>query len=274
MISRTESYNAVMDVTSSQAARWLEGNTHNRPVNQGHVERLAGEMKAGRWQLTHQGIAFSEGGVLLDGQHRLWAIVMADVTVAMRVFFNESAESVEYVDGGLARNAADRMNLGHRFAKDIGKAHLATLRCMVRGLGPMQRLAYGQEAELLGKHLSAIVFALDHLTMSTRARGVATAITRGVVARAYYSVDHNRLIHFCTVLKSGVATGAADEPIIVLRDFLVRTEKGRNRLDVVREQYGKTQRALKMHLAGETLTRLYATNVELFPLPEEIPAAI
>ena len=269
MITRTEPYNVVMDVTPSQAANWLEGNTHNRPVSQAHVERLAAEMRAGRWRLTHQGIAFSTGGVLLDGQHRLWAIVMADVDVPLRVFFNESPESVEYLDGGLARNAADRMNLGHRFARDVGKKHLATLRCMVRGLGPQQRLAYGTEAELLGKHLDAITFALDHLTMSTRARGVATAITRAVVARAYYSVDHNTLTHFCTVLKSGLASAPVDEPIIMLRDFLVRTEKGRNRLDVVREQYGKTQRALKAHLTGETLTRLYATNVELFPLPEE-----
>ena len=269
MITRTEPYNVVMDVTPSQAANWLEGNTHNRPVNQTHVERLAAEMRAGRWRLTHQGIAFSEGGVLLDGQHRLWAIVEADVTAPMRVFFNEPSDGIEYVDGGLARNAADRMNLGRRFARDVGKKHLATLRCMVRGLAPQKRLAYGEEAELLGKHLGAITFALDHLTMSTRARGVATAITRGVVARAYYSVDHGKLIQFCTVLKSGLATGADDEPIIVLRDFLVRTEKGRNRLDVVREQYGKIERSLKAYLFGEQLNRLYATHFELFPLPEE-----
>ena len=71
MVTRTEPYNVVMDVTPSQAANWLEGNTHNRPVTQAHVERLAAEMSAGRWRLTHQGIAFSTRGVLLDGQHRL-----------------------------------------------------------------------------------------------------------------------------------------------------------------------------------------------------------
>lgn len=269
MITRTEPQNVVMDVTPTRAANWLEGNTHNRPINQAHVERLAKEMKAGRWRLTHQGIAFSTGGVLLDGQHRLWAIVMADVTVPLRVFRNEPADGIEYIDGGLARGAADRMNLGRRFARDVGKKHLAVLRCMVRGLGPHQRLAYGEEADLLRRHLDAVAFALANLTMSTRARGVATAITRGVVARAYYSVAHEKLTHFCTVLTSGFATGPADEPIIMLRDFLVSSEKGHNRLDAVREQYGKTQRALKAHLSGEQLGRLYATHVELFPLPEE-----
>ncbi|HOD81757.1 MAG: hypothetical protein BWX88_03432 [Planctomycetes bacterium ADurb.Bin126] len=267
MISEHEPYCSIMEVTPSMAARWLEGNTHNRPLNQGHVERLAREITAGRWRLTHQGIAFSPGGVLLDGQHRLWAIVMADVPVTIRVFFNEPAENVEYLDGGLLRSAADRMSLSDRFGRSIDRKHLSVLRCMVRGLDPHQRLSYGEEADLLACHMGAIRFALEHLTMTERARGVGTAVTRGVIARAYYSVDHARLIHFCMVLRTGLATGPGDEPIIMLRDYLVQSEKGRNSLAVVREQYGKTERALKAHLTGETLAKLYAVTNELFPLP-------
>jgi len=133
-----------MEVTPSMAARWLEGNTHNRPVNNGHVERLASEMKAGRWRLTHQGVAFSPGGRLLDGQHRLWAIVMADVPVKTRVFFNEPAENIEYYDGGLIRNNADRMSLSKRFGKAFRpsrptaamKIRLAQARtCITRSTG-------------------------------------------------------------------------------------------------------------------------------------------
>jgi hypothetical protein len=140
---------------------------------------------------------------------------------------------------------------------------------MVRGLWPPRRLAFGEEVELLARHLAAIEFALSNLTMTVRAKGVSTALTRGVVARAFYSVDHARLIHFCAVLRGGIATGPADEPIILLRDFLVRNEKGRNDLSALREQYGKVERALKAHLDGEPLSRLYATVSELFPLPEE-----
>ena len=81
--------------------------------------------------------------------------------------------------------------------------------------------------------------------------------------------DHERLVHFCKVLKTGLASGPEDEPIILLRDYLVANEKGRSALAVVRECYGKTQRALKAHLLGENLTKLYAVVAELFPLPEE-----
>jgi hypothetical protein len=269
VIASSDPHNVVLDITPSMAARWLEGNTHNRPITQGHVERLAREMKAGRWRMTHQGIAFSPNGRLLDGQHRLWAVVMADVTVPMRVFFNEPGENIECFDGGLVRSAAHRMSLGQRFGQDIDHKHLAAMRCMVRGLDPKQRLAYGEEAELLAKHMDAVCFALKQLTMTERARGVATAVTRAVVARAWYSIDHDRLAHFCRVLKSGLATGPGDEPIILLRDYLVASDKGGNALAVVREQYGKTERALKAYLLGESLGRLYAAAAELFPLPEE-----
>jgi len=85
-----EPYNVVMDITPSQAFAWLEGNTHNRPLDQAHVERLARDMKAGRWRLT----------LLVDGQHRLWAVIEADVTVPMRVFFNEPPESRHVLDTG------------------------------------------------------------------------------------------------------------------------------------------------------------------------------
>lgn len=270
MIARTEPHNVVMQVTPSMAARWLEGNTHSRRLSQGHVERLAREMKSGRWKLTHQGIAFSTRGVLLDGQHRLWAIIMADAPVPLRVFFNEPADVVEDIDGGLARGTADRINLGDRFGREIGKKHLATLRCLVRGLWPPRRLAFGEEIDLLGRHLAAIEFALANLSLTVRARGVSTAITRAVVARAWYSVNHGRLSHFCSVLRGGLATGPADEAIILLRDFLVRSEDGRSDLAAIREQYGKIERALKAHLDGEPLSRLYATVTELFPVPEEI----
>ena len=43
-------YNVVMDVGPALAFRWLDGNTHNRPASQQHVERLARDMKAGRWR--------------------------------------------------------------------------------------------------------------------------------------------------------------------------------------------------------------------------------
>jgi hypothetical protein len=51
------------------------------PLSKRTVRDFAEAMRRGDWRLTHQGIAFDASGALVDGQHRLAAIVEADVPV-------------------------------------------------------------------------------------------------------------------------------------------------------------------------------------------------
>ena len=61
-------------VNATKAAELLKRNTDNRAVRAGHVEALRASFERGEYVMTHQGIAFDDGGALLDGQHRLMAI--------------------------------------------------------------------------------------------------------------------------------------------------------------------------------------------------------
>ena len=120
-----------MTVTPEMAARWLESaNTHNRPVSDAYVERLARDMRNGQWKLTHEGIAFDSHGVLLDGQNRLWAVVQANVSVAMHVWFNVTPESLMVINSGKPRSLADNLRLSGRCG-EVTKNDLATLRAML-----------------------------------------------------------------------------------------------------------------------------------------------
>ncbi|MDQ2738234.1 MAG: hypothetical protein M3Y35_06395, partial [Actinomycetota bacterium] len=68
----------VQSITPKKAAEYLEANTANRPLSTAVVKSFAEAMTRGDWMVTHQGIAFGSGGVLVDGQHRLAAIVAAN----------------------------------------------------------------------------------------------------------------------------------------------------------------------------------------------------
>jgi hypothetical protein len=73
-------------VTPAMAARWLETiNSMNRKINKRAIKRLASDMQAGKFLTTHQGIAFDAQGGLLDGQHRLKAIVTSGVPCQLLV---------------------------------------------------------------------------------------------------------------------------------------------------------------------------------------------
>ena len=262
-------YNAVMEVGPDLATRWLEGNTHNRPLRDTVVDRFIRDMQAGRWQLTHQGVAFDVDGVLIDGQHRLWAIVLSNLTVPLRVFFNEPIENMRAIDTGLVRTNFDVLHLSGQ-AGDITPTHLATLRAMLAGTSSRSiRMTPSEEADQMAKHAEAVAFAVEHLGAS-RQKGIATATIRSILARAYYSADHAKLVHFCDVLQTGVSGDEEDRPAILLWQFLVSNASAGRAQAVLRVRYAKAERALMAYLRGERIVCLRAVGSELFPLPEEI----
>lgn len=76
---------SVRMVTPALAAEYLRHNDGNRRPVAAHVEALARDMRAGRWALSPQPICFAASGRLLNGQHRLLAILRADVAVELPV---------------------------------------------------------------------------------------------------------------------------------------------------------------------------------------------
>jgi hypothetical protein len=94
-------------VTPAKAGEWLEANTANRPLSKPTVKAFAEAIRRGEWLVTHQGIAFDTDGVLVDGQHRLAAIVEADVPVEVTVFTDVAQGAFDVLDTGKRRNAAD-----------------------------------------------------------------------------------------------------------------------------------------------------------------------
>ena len=101
---KTESKN----ITPSLAKSLLKGNTSNRAINMRTVACYARDMKNGDWKETHQGICLGNGGVLIDGQHRLLAIIAADTAVTLQVTVDERLMGPKDVplDYGYKRSAA------------------------------------------------------------------------------------------------------------------------------------------------------------------------
>jgi hypothetical protein len=94
-------------VTPRRAKEILDGNTRNRPVSQRRVDYYAQLMRDGKWHLTHQGVALSDGGVVIDGQHRLHAVIKANMPIDFNVTHGVDEDSFKYVDVGYNRTTAN-----------------------------------------------------------------------------------------------------------------------------------------------------------------------
>ena len=96
-------------VTPAMAAFWLLNNKTNRPMRPVVVASYAAQIKEEQWRLTHQGMCLDCTGALLDGQHRLTAIVQTGISVLMQVSRMTTEESAMALplDVGAKRSYSD-----------------------------------------------------------------------------------------------------------------------------------------------------------------------
>jgi len=122
-------------ITPKMAAKWLkECNQINRPLSKLVVAKYAKAMSEGQWRLTHQGIAFA-GDRLLDGQHRLAAVVRCGAPVTMMVARGCDEDTFPHIDNLPPRDASDLIEI--QCKRDGGVQHnlkkvTATVSMMTR----------------------------------------------------------------------------------------------------------------------------------------------
>ncbi len=101
----------VEQISPTLAFAYLKTNKNNRNVREMVVDAYAREMLAGNWVLQHQGIAFNENGDLVDGQHRLRAIIKSGCTVVMTVTRGLPVNCVTGIDVGAKRHFQDVLQM-------------------------------------------------------------------------------------------------------------------------------------------------------------------
>ena len=101
-------------VTPEMAKQYLLCNEGNRLVRPGWVNYLTYCIQSNEWQTTHQGVAFANDGRLLDGQHRLMAIVKAGIPTELMVSYGWDEAVFAAIDNGMHRSDSDRTGIPKR----------------------------------------------------------------------------------------------------------------------------------------------------------------
>lgn len=99
-------YARIETITPEIAQAYLRRNTLNRTVRWNVVKGYARDMKNSKWQLSPEGISFYEDGTLANGQHRLNAVILANVPVDFFVIYDVPNDS-KVIDVGIKRRASD-----------------------------------------------------------------------------------------------------------------------------------------------------------------------
>lgn len=125
---RSENPRSLYIVMDKAFVDWaLSKNTHNRPIRHEYVKRLIEKINRGEWKTIHQGISFSKGGWLLDGQHRLIACKNTNYPpLVFNVSFGIDDDAQINIDDNTNRSPADRISIATGESMHNSKAAIFT----------------------------------------------------------------------------------------------------------------------------------------------------
>lgn len=262
-----------MTVTPEQAQRILaERNIRNRNLSSATVAKYARDMAAGNWLLNGDAVRFAADGTLLDGQHRLAAIIKAGCTIRTFVVWNLPVEAQATMDDGRKRTMANVLELDGRDAHSKTVASILR-RAILLEKGVIDGSGGGSAAPTKSEMQAYYVDHPDILSAAAVAdqmratRGIrCAASTVGLAYLLCARRSQSDADEFFRMLRTGAGL-TENHPALVLRNKLaidgstrLRTETG--------EALAWFFRAWNAYRAGRTVKILRFKAGDHFPFPK------
>lgn len=261
-------------VTPSLAEVWLKKNSHNRKLQRATVSRYAADMREGRWVLTAEPITFDTEGRLMDGQHRLWAVVESDVAVDFLMVEDAPPEGYTVINAGRRRSVADALSVDG--VPDAFHTAAAARLCLLYDSAPDRSWDAAKADITQPKLISYIGDNIERLILAAQDSHKFNPIAR---KKAYATAglfliarDAGDAIASMEPFMTGVHTGAdlrMGDARLALRNYLVNETPGRvsKYLSTSQTSLAIVIRAWNYWLADENVTRLSFRHHEL-PMPK------
>lgn len=255
---------SIVMVTPEMATRWLERNKANRPLRLHKVDQYARDMQGGKWELTGT-IEFDTNGDLIQGQHRLSAVVKSGCTVGMFVLRGISPDAQRVMDSGIARTAADNLHMDKGIKNAVAVASIARQRVSAELNCATKAVSNSEIAEYVERHPD-ISFAASIAVKYSRGCDIAPT-TVGLAA--WMIAD----VHGWAVAEEFFYTAAEKvglkrhDPVMAMAKFFAEARRSRKQypLDI---QLSVIIRAFNCRRAGKAMQFMRTeVNGNAVPIP-------
>lgn len=219
-----------LKVTPKIAEEFLERNTQNRTLSDVVVKKYARDMKDGAWHYDASPIRFDVDGELIDGQHRMWAVIESNTTQEFLIVRGLPKRAFTTIDTGKKRSLADVLTIQHPGLSN--GSHIAAMTTIItkyengmRGIALRANrtsvLSTDELMEFFAKNREAIEENIKG-ARAVRDRLPAVTMTSVGLARwVFMNIDPEDAGDFFAKLASGAGLDEGD-PILALRNYLFR----------------------------------------------------
>lgn len=213
-------------ITPAMAVEYLSHAAPNRHIRKQRVEAYARDMQSHNWLVTGQPILFTGSGELIDGQHRLSAIIESGETVELLIIRGIRPDAIKVLDSGVARTFADVLVI-----EGESKSTAGVLAALVKRMALWDTGLYLQSGALsqilthhdLAQYLDKHPELRDHAHFATGTRAHPPGISASMFAAVFTlcsRIDPDQALAFCSAWRDGTGLEAGS-PILVLRERLV-----------------------------------------------------
>ena len=181
-------------VSPKRASEYLQHNTDNRKLRGWWVGSIAGAITRGEWVLTHQGVAFDTTGKLIDGQHKLYAIIAANKPVMLAVYRGISSDAFKVLDIGVKRSYAEITGLSKKTSEVCRNITAIMSRNSIQSAEQILTVANSGIAEI---HDAMMVQAttISAVVASTSVRTMATVMILDGAPQKYIFELYSNLVN-------------------------------------------------------------------------------
>lgn len=180
-------------------------------------------MAAGQWDFNGEPIIIDENGVLVDGQHRLRALTIANATLDMVVTEGVSATAFKTVDIGKKRTGADALstfNEKYRKYAPVISAAVHVIICFSqagvwKNIGNERRPTHGELIDFIQEN-KGLLRSVEFVMGLSGARSLAPASALAALHYLFGKKDMDLCERFFNKLNTGENMKAGD-PILKLR---------------------------------------------------------
>jgi hypothetical protein len=261
-------------ITPKKAQQYLDLMQTNRKLRQRLVDRYAAEMAAGQWKAGASTIKFNKDGELIDGQHRLSAIIQSGKTIEFDVRRDLDREVFMVLDTGGTRSPGDMLHVaGFQYTSNIASAIRQASSILEVEAGVIKPTSMGKKRiapavllEWAQEHEEELVEACREC-MSRDAKVVCSPPS--LFAECYFLfAQYNRKAarEFFEILIQGIGFELGDhDPIYQLRKQLLSFKANKN---IKRPAYYKAALVIKAWNAyqnRETIHQLKFVDGESWP---------
>jgi hypothetical protein len=260
----------LMTITPAMAQAILDQDAPNRPIKRHNIERYANDMTNGWWRQTGESIVFDQDGRLVQGQHRIHAVIRSGVAIEFVVVCGVDSVAQDVMDTGARRSLGDQLaRRGEKNCNALASAVLLTKTWDENGK---------PHANSGVSHVELLQWFMDHQEIRDSVTVVYTFARKmgypsGLAAAVHYQMSRLSPLdadEFWDVFGTG-KPAVNSQPILLLRERMIKDLSARDRGQTLKPVY---RAALTIRSWNAWVTGAELGLVKWLPQRSEFPVLI